>query len=690
MRQRAWDLVLGVAVIGACGNGASPGAGSSPPLATVVRTDPASAGECPFGGSVVSAGTDANQNQVLDDSEVRVRTVLCNAMPAQQPPIVVRLVAEPGGVHCAKGGTAVQSGPDRNGNGQLDDDEVAHTDYVCGDALLTRIAAEPAGPRCIAGGVAFLTGLDRDGDGKLADAEVLHTELSCGDILSRDVSITSGADAQALAGIRVINGDLAIDASSSLGPPEVVLPRLEHVDGQLVLSPNMHLVRIAMPQLLEIEGPMAVQGNEVLITIDLPRLSRVGGLLITGNPALPDLRGLGSLQMVDGGISMQGNAALASAAIPGFRTGVITGTIDVRDNPALAALEIDTLTTRNPIIISRNGIATLNVGGRGQLGDSLGAITIDGNPQLATARLFDNHIDGVSLTGNASLTTLDVTADRILGSLTVSGNPALGSVLLGRTPLGNGIDIDGSLLLSGPIALLGTSEVAVRGNVTLDGTRLVDLLPGQPFTMVGGTVRLANNPRLEDALFDPPVGGGVELSSNPVLHSVAFRLSGGRITDHVLHGKVTISQNPALAVAQFLGGITQITGTLLIANNQRFVDMSTQELREVDGDVQIGLNDTLDHLTFDQLRVVRGNIIILENHALPAIVLPVFDGVASFIEISGNLRLHDLQLPAIEVADMLVESNPVLPACAVDALFARIAGDHLQFGNDDDAVCTSP
>ena len=124
--------MVAIMVLSACG--AENDAGGD----VLVRTDLASAAECAHGGSVLSSGLDENRNQVLDDVEIRTRTVVCNDPPA--PAIVVRLVAEPPGAHCDQGGTAVQSGPDRNGDGELEPDEVTHTDYVCGEPLLTRFA----------------------------------------------------------------------------------------------------------------------------------------------------------------------------------------------------------------------------------------------------------------------------------------------------------------------------------------------------------------------------------------------------------------------------------------------------------------------------------------------------------------------------------------------------------------------
>ena len=87
-------LLIGLFAIAACDDGATPslegpGGDDAPSGAVVVRTDPASPGECPHGGSVVSSGLDDNHNSKLDDSEIRTRTVLCrDALPQ----VVVRLL----------------------------------------------------------------------------------------------------------------------------------------------------------------------------------------------------------------------------------------------------------------------------------------------------------------------------------------------------------------------------------------------------------------------------------------------------------------------------------------------------------------------------------------------------------------------------------------------------------------------
>lgn len=45
--------------------------------------------------------------------------------------MLVRTVAEPASANCASGGQKLQLGADVNGNGQLDDDEVQESRYVC-------------------------------------------------------------------------------------------------------------------------------------------------------------------------------------------------------------------------------------------------------------------------------------------------------------------------------------------------------------------------------------------------------------------------------------------------------------------------------------------------------------------------------------------------------------------------------
>ncbi|MBU1244238.1 hypothetical protein KKD52_00145 [Myxococcota bacterium] len=84
---------------------------------------------CPAGGISVSAGFDSNGDDMLQPGEVTSMAYVCNAVAGQTS--LIRLIEEPAGANCVRGGTKVQSGIDSNGSGVLDDPEVQYTQYVC-------------------------------------------------------------------------------------------------------------------------------------------------------------------------------------------------------------------------------------------------------------------------------------------------------------------------------------------------------------------------------------------------------------------------------------------------------------------------------------------------------------------------------------------------------------------------------
>src|SRR4051812_28404396 len=237
--SNVWCVWIAVcAGLGGCASGDDPPPmlGTAPPVVT--RLDPVTTADCPAGGAVVLAGTDANRNGVLDDAEVKTRDVVCNPAVVPVPATLVRLVAEPRGTACPEGGTAVQSGPDRNGNQVLDPDEISLVSYVCGTGLATRIMPEPEGANCPAGGLAFQLGLDRDGDRQLDDDEVAQTEYECGTVLARNVLVTAQAELAALAHITAIQGSLQIFNPAATADETfrlIALPDLQVVRGTVAI-----------------------------------------------------------------------------------------------------------------------------------------------------------------------------------------------------------------------------------------------------------------------------------------------------------------------------------------------------------------------------------------------------------------------------------------------------------------------
>ncbi|MBL9013832.1 MAG: hypothetical protein JNL83_06640 [Myxococcales bacterium] len=87
---------------------------------------------------------------------------------------------EAAGANCPSGGVKITTGPDDNGNGSLDADEVAQTKYVCGNRTLTDVVAEAPGTNCPAGGVKISQGADTNGDGTLQTGEATSTQYICG------------------------------------------------------------------------------------------------------------------------------------------------------------------------------------------------------------------------------------------------------------------------------------------------------------------------------------------------------------------------------------------------------------------------------------------------------------------------------------------------------------------------------
>jgi OmcA/MtrC family decaheme c-type cytochrome len=126
MRKLCPSLVLaalGALVACAGDNGANALVSSS--------AEPAGA-NCPFGGTKLEVGVDANGNGTLEPSEVGATgtSYVCNGDGQTS---LVRTSPEPAGANCPFGGTKIETGHDTNNDGTLDTDEInaSATTYVC-------------------------------------------------------------------------------------------------------------------------------------------------------------------------------------------------------------------------------------------------------------------------------------------------------------------------------------------------------------------------------------------------------------------------------------------------------------------------------------------------------------------------------------------------------------------------------
>lgn len=148
---------------------------------SLVVTIPEPAGaNCAAGGQLVEIGFDDNEDGVLQAGEVETSKYVCNGERGDDGTggNAVRVTTEPvGSTDCPNGGTRIETGPDTNGNGNLDDAEVTNTAFSCnGDTTTTlvdvvNLAGDPNGPCGSEGGQRIWTGVDDDGDGVLDASE---------------------------------------------------------------------------------------------------------------------------------------------------------------------------------------------------------------------------------------------------------------------------------------------------------------------------------------------------------------------------------------------------------------------------------------------------------------------------------------------------------------------------------------
>lgn len=665
----AW--LCGALALAACGE--TPPATERPVGDVLVRTDPASTAECPHGGTIVRSGLDDDGDGVLDDSEASVRTVLCNNPPVKPPPIiVVRLVPEPAGANCAEGGTAVQSGPDDNGNGALDDDEVAHTDYVCGRAVLTRLVAEPAGANCVAGGVAFLVGLDSDGDGELDDAEVKQTEYECSEILSRDVTLRSSDELAALANIRVINGFVVIERTTL---EEISLPRLEQVNRSLSIGRNPQLRRIHLPRLHDAgEGGLSLVDNAALDALELPALRQLERLSIREQRSLRNLDGLAALVEAARGISIIENTVLESAELPDLA--LVGGTLEIRSNPALTALAWSIAGRLEQISITGNGLETLDLT---VFEGSTGVFSLGSNPALKSANLELQRTGSATVGGNDELHELVLDAAGVDGDVTIRGPGLRRLVLSDRRNAGFTFSIGGSLVLAAPVddslQALPSDPLEIGGSCTIDGTQLTEITF---LRRVRGQLQIINNPQLTGRVTLLSLGSGVVFNDNAAMQSLLLSA-----VQSELPGSLTIARNAALTTIE-PSNLTRIGGTLTIDGNPSLLT-TPPSLTLIAGDLVVRDNASLTDIGLALLESVD-EIGIEENPGLRAIGLPALTRARRILVLT-NPALRSLGVPALTTSQLTVTDNVVLPACAVAALFERIEGEDFQSGNDETATC---
>jgi hypothetical protein len=454
---------------------------SEPEAAALVRRDLEPAGaNCERGGTVIRSGVDRDRDGALADAEVTATTYVCK--DALLLPLH-RVDREPvDSEHCPTGGAAVHGGIDRDGDLVLDDAEIDATSYVCDDVALTRVVTEPSGASCRAGGVAVHSGADRDHDGVLDDAEISDTDYVCGTVIQGAVLAISQSQINELRDVEAITGDLTIHFAGAI--QSLQLPSLRVVGGTLSIHFLNHATRVELPQLRSVAGTLRVSAVAQLSSLDLSALQVAGAIEIRDNPTLRSLR------------------------LPGVTE--LRGNLTVRGNP-LTELDLSNLQSVAGLTLANlrvDGIALPNLRQVGSVAITASTSASLSAPALRTA------LGGVSISGLAQLRTLALTAlttverdlivrdlpqltelalpalETLGGSLDVASHAALAQLSAPRLPA------VGSLLLTGNPALATVALPAlasVRDQLQLRGNRAMAELAGlSSLRAIGGAAEIGD------------------------------------------------------------------------------------------------------------------------------------------------------------------------------------------------------
>lgn len=142
---------------------------------------------CSSGGFKVLSGIDLNDNNILDDSEVQSMKYICNGNNGTNS--LLNISQESVGVNCLTGGYKVTTGIDQNSDNILDMNEIQKTEYICngangangsnGSTSLMNVIPEQSGLNCSSGGFMINSGIDLNNNGNLDNNEIQSTQYIC-------------------------------------------------------------------------------------------------------------------------------------------------------------------------------------------------------------------------------------------------------------------------------------------------------------------------------------------------------------------------------------------------------------------------------------------------------------------------------------------------------------------------------
>lgn len=578
-----------------------------------ISDEPAGA-NCADGGVAIASGLDADDNGVLDDDEVSSTSYVCDG-PSGDGAIttLVETAAEPAGANCAAGGTVVTIGPDTDGDGVLDADEVTSTVYVCDGVL---VSTEDAGANCADGGTAVHTGVDDDGDGVLDPGEYDTTTYVC-----------NGADGGGDIGT-TIEGDYVINNSLDAA----LIVGVTHITGSLTIS-GSGMGTIALPALVDVGGDVISNGPSPQ-TLSLPTLVRVGGVVQISGLGTEEVE-VPALEEAEVGVVLNGTALSASPFSSALTS---TGFVTIANNPALATFRLDGVTTTGNVYIGENAsLTTVSL-------DDLATTT---QLQITTnATLTSVSLPALTTTTDLSIAHTAITSVSLPSLATaqnvyVSNNAVVTSVDLGALETTNDIGISANPILAN---LILTALADLTGTLSVGNTQLTTLaLPA----LTTGSISIGSNPAL--ATLSAPL-----LTSSASIGTSQNALAGLSLPALASAGNIAISQEPALAAVS-LPALATVDGLVSFSYDPALTEL------------------TLPALTTAGGLYLKSNAILARVDLPNVTTLSLYNP----IWLENNPLLGWLTMPALaSIGDyFLVSNNPLLPTCHVEDIHDAVVAN---------------
>lgn len=567
---------------------------------------------------------------------------------------------------CPAGGQVESRGPDEDGDGSLDDDEIEEREVRCAELReVSRIVTVPPGAQCVGGGAARQRGLDRNGNEILDDDEVDETIYVCSTVVPFDVTVRTAAEVEALAQITEIQGSLTVEIVGEDGPREVVLPALRKVLGSVRLGLDARLTTVAMPELTEVGGELQLGGGGAtrLRTLAFPKLVQLGGTFtLWNNPAMVAWPSMPELARVGGDFLVLSNPELLEVRAPKQR---VAGEVSVLFNGKLEKLDLRSSEGAGSVVVRQNAklaeVALAVTGDAASAG--LGAVKVESSPLLERLAVTAPRVASLKVGQNPLLASLAVTVGEVTGAVEIlqsQGTVTLAPLRPEREPR---VRL-GGLQLRGAVGALTVSggRLRVEGAARIEETALVQL---EGIEHVGGRFDLMSNPQLISVAPVSFFGGEVQVYDNAKL------VRGDLVTQPEMFGSLVFSSNPALVSVQgSLAGLQKVHGALMILGNDQLTAASSP-VGQIDAGLVINGNDRLAVLQLDQVPQVT-RLSVQFNYALTSLSLPALASAGQILLIT-NPAVTQLSLPALTAATGLeARANSQLPTCQLRALCVRL------------------